>query len=106
MKNIEKPKYRLVLDTKEKTDVPRLIILFHICEEFYETYINSGFPYAARMGSYDRKVSEIIDIRNIDLEPKWAESKIFEVLSLDRPLVRIRNSDPVEENVGTVFFSK
>lgn len=89
-----------------KIDFCRLIILFHICEEFYETYINLGFPDAVRTDSYDTKISEIIDIRNFDLESKWADSKIFKILSFDRPLIRSTNSDPVEKNVETIFFSK
>lgn len=97
---------RVVIDTKGRTDIPRLIIVYLINEGVYETLIETGFPEAARMDSINRKISQVIDIRNFNKEPRWKDSTIFDVRSFDRPLVYPAGQTGIEKNVSTVFFSK
>lgn len=98
--------YRVVIDTNGRSDIPRLIIVYLINEGVYETQIETGFPEAARVECIDRKISQVIDIRNFNKEPRWKDSIIFEVRSFDRPLVCVGNQTEIKKNATTVFFSK
>ena len=83
-----------------------MIIVYLINEGVYETQIDTGFPEAARVECIDRKISQVIDIGNFNNEPQWNNSIIFDVKSLNLPLVTLVGQIPKKRNAKTVFFSK